>query len=290
VSPLALRAEGVTLRYPRAARPAVDGVTLEVAPGTLTALVGPNGSGKSSLLLLLGGLRRPRPGVVRAGGADLAALGRPAVARLVAYLPARAAVPGDCTGLEVAVVGRHPYGRGLLLERDEDLRAAEAALARAGALPYRDRVAAELSSGERQRVLLARALCQATPALLLDEPTSAQDPAHGLDLFALFAALAREGRTVVVATHDLNAAARFADRLVALRDGRVVADGPPVDVLAPGPLRDVFGVEAVLGRDGPVPFAVPRSRADDARADDARADDARAVDDPTRAPGAGDAA
>src|SRR5690606_9990757 len=107
------------------------------------------------------------------------------------------------------------FGRGLLLERDEDVRLAEAALARAHALPFRDRVAADLSSGERQRVLLARALCQGTPALLLDEPTSAQDPAHALDLFGLLAELAGEGRTVVVATHDLNAAARHAARIVA---------------------------------------------------------------------------
>ncbi|MCO5167837.1 MAG: ABC transporter ATP-binding protein [Planctomycetes bacterium] len=257
----ALRVEGARLRYPGARTPAVDGVTLALAPGTFTALVGKNGSGKSSLLTLLGGIRRPDAGEARAGDARLGDLPRDRLARQVAFLPARAAAPPDCTGLEVVLMGRHPFGRGLLLERDEDVRLAEAALARAGALPFRDRLAGALSGGERQRVLVARALCQGTPALLLDEPTSAQDPARALDLFALFAALAREGRTVVVATHDLNAAARFADRLVALEAGRVVADGPPSAVLAPAPLRDVFDVEAVLGTDGAVPFAVPRRRA-----------------------------
>lgn len=256
-----LRAEAVTLRYARAARAAVDGVTLEVRPASFTALVGANGSGKSSLLSLLGGVRRPDAGEVRLDDRPLLAHGRERLAREVAFLPARAATPPDCTGLEVVLVGRHPFGRGLLLERQEDIALADAALGRAHALPFRDRVVGELSSGERQRVLLARALCQGAPALLLDEPTSAQDPAHALDLFAVFAALAREGRTVVVATHDLNAAARFADRLVALVHGRVAADGPPADVLAPGPLREVFGVEAVLGQDDRVPYAVPRRRA-----------------------------
>ncbi len=258
---LTLRADEVRLTYRGAAAPAVDGVTLEVPPGALTALVGPNGSGKSSLLSLLAGVRRPDAGVVRAGPDRLDDHPRDAIARLIAFLPARAAVPPDWTGLEVVLMGRHPFGRGLLLERDEDVRLAEAALERAHALPFRDRITADLSSGERQRVLLARALCQGTPALLLDEPTSAQDPAHALDLFALLADLAREGRTVLVATHDLNAAARHAARLVAMSGGRVVADGPPAEVVAEGPLRAVFGVEAVLGRDGDVPYAVPRRRA-----------------------------
>lgn len=261
---MSLRVEGVRLRYPRASAPAVDGVTLEVARGAFTALVGANGSGKSTLLALLGGIRHPDAGQVLFEGLPIASRDREHIARDIAFLPARAAVPPDATGLEVVLVGRHPFGRGLLLERRADIDAADAALARAHALPLRDRLAGELSSGERQRVLLARTLCQATPIMLLDEPTSAQDPAHSLDLFELFAALAREGRLVVVATHDLNAAARFADRIVALVRGRVAADGPPKEVLTPEPLRRVFGVDAVLGADGAVPYAVPRRRAVDA--------------------------
>lgn len=254
-----LRTEGVAMRYSIAAGPAVNDVTLELRGGELTALVGPNGSGKSSLLALLGGLRRPDAGVVHAAGLQLGRHSREQLARRLTFLPARASVPPECTGLEVVLMGRHPFGRGLLLERRSDVLAAERALDRAGARPYRDRIVSELSSGERQRVLLARALCQDTPVVLLDEPTSAQDPAHALELFALFADLAKgDGRTVVVATHDLNAAARFATRLVALAHGKVAADGAPADVLAPGPLAAVFGVEAVLGQDGPVPYAVPR--------------------------------
>lgn len=254
-----LSAERVSMRYSPSAGPAVNDVTLELQAGAFTALVGPNGSGKSSLLALLGGLRRPDAGVVRAAGLVVGRTSREQVARRLAFLPARASVPPDCTGLEVVLMGRHPFGRGLLLERRSDVLAAERALDRAGARPYRDRPVSELSSGERQRVLVARTLCQDTPVVLLDEPTSAQDPAHALELFALFADLAKvDGRAVVVATHDLNAAARFASRLVALAHGRVVADGPPAEVLAPGPLAAVFGVDAVLGTDGDVPYAVPR--------------------------------
>lgn len=245
---------------------ALDDVSLELRPGQLTALVGPNGSGKSTLLALLAGVRAPQTGRVAHDGAP-APTELEALARRVAFLPARPLVPPELTGLEVALLGRHPFGRGLLVERPDDVQRAEAALARAGASAFRDRPLDALSSGERQRVLVARALCQDVPVLLLDEPTSAQDPAHALDLFALFADLARtEGRTVVVATHDLNSAARFADRLVALRDGRVRADGPPAAVLAAGPLADVFDVEAVLGTDGGAPYAVARARAGAAKA------------------------
>ncbi len=244
-------------RAPRA----LDDVSLELRPGQLTALVGPNGSGKSTLLALLAGVRAPQTGIVTHDGAP-APTELEALARRVAFLPARPLVPPELTGLEVALLGRHPFGRGLLVERPDDMARAEAALLRAGAAAFRDRPLDALSSGERQRVLVARALCQDVPVLLLDEPTSAQDPAHALDLFQLFSDLARkEGRTVVVATHDLNSAARFADRLVALRDGRVRADGPPAAVLAAGPLADVFDVEAVLGTDGDAPYAVARARA-----------------------------
>lgn len=257
----ALEAAGVAWSWPGAARPALDGVSLTLAPGTFTALVGPNGSGKSTLLSLLAGVRAPAIGEVKHDGASSRGAGHERLALRVAFLPGRPVAPPELTGLEVTLLGRHPFGRGLLLEREEDVRRADAALARAGAAAFRDRPIGELSSGERQRVLVARTLCQDVGALLLDEPTSAQDPAHALDLFALFAALAREGRTVVVATHDLNGAARFADRLVALAGGRVVADGTPSEVLAAGPLAAVFDVEAVLGRDAETPYAVPRGRA-----------------------------
>ena len=243
-------------------------VSLTLEPGTFTAFLGPNGSGKSTLLALLAGLHRPGAGQALLGGREVWRLPRAHAARGVAFLPARPHAPADYTAREVVLMGRHPFGRGLLLERPADVRRADAALERADALAYAGRPCLELSSGERQRVLLARVLCQDAPALLLDEPTSAQDPAHALDLFALCARLAREeGRTVAVATHDLNAAARHADRLVVLRDGAVRADGPPAQVLAPGLMAEAFDVEAVLGAapDDGAPFAVPTRRTPAAR-------------------------
>ena len=260
----ALKASGVSFGW-TPGRAAVEAATLELAPGSFTALLGPNGSGKSTLLRLLGGLLPPGAGTVQlqldGRSVDPAGGDRTWLARHLAFLPARPEVPAEYSALELVLMGRHPFGRGLLLERAEDLALAEAALGRAGALPFRDRPCQALSSGELQRVLLARVLCQGAPVVLLDEPTSAQDPAHSLDLFGLFAALAREGRTVVAATHDLNAAARFADRLVVLRQGRIARQGPPAEVLEPDLLRAVFAIEALLGRDGAVPYAVPRERA-----------------------------
>jgi len=255
----ALRCAGVSFRYPGV--PALDGVDLELAPGELVALLGPNGSGKSTLLQLAAGLLAPSGGTVRLGERDPARLDRAEVARELAYLPARPHVPPDHSSRALVLMGRYPFGRGWLADRPEDLERAEAALARVGAAELATRPAHDLSSGERQRVVLARALCQRAPFLLLDEPTSAQDLAHAVDLFALFAELAaKEGRGVLVATHDLNQAARHADRLVVLRAGRVVRAGPPAEILDEDLLREVFDVDALLGEDGGLPFAIPRCR------------------------------
>jgi len=262
-----LAAVGASFTWPGAERAAVAAVDLELAAGAFTALLGPNGSGKSTLLRLLAGLDRPDAGRVELAlgdgpAEDPGAGARARVARSIAFLPARPLVPADYTAREVVLMGRHPFGRGLLLEAPEDLARADAALARAGAAAFADRPCERLSSGERQRVLLARALCQDVPVLLLDEPTSAQDPAHALDLFDLFGTLADEGRVVAAATHDLNGAARAADRLAVLAEGSLRAVGPPGEVLAPAVLREVFGVEALVGQDGGSPYAVPRARAE----------------------------
>jgi iron complex transport system ATP-binding protein len=253
-------ARAVSFRYRPGLAPAVSEVDLDVEVGGLTALVGPNGSGKSTLLSLLGGLLRPDQGEVTLDGVPLRTLPRRSVAARVAYLPARPLVPADYTARELVLMGRHPSGRGLLLERPEDLAAADAALAEAGAAEFADRVCEQLSSGERQRVLLARVLCQGAGVLLLDEPTSAQDPAHAQDLFALLARRAREGCAVAVATHDLNAAARHADRLVVISHGQAVATGAPRDVLTAETLAQVFQVDALIALDEQVPYAVPRGR------------------------------
>ncbi len=255
-----LRVRGLKFQYPGSAAPALADVELDFPAGTLTALLGPNGSGKSTLLSLLGGLVAPAEGEVLIGEDSPTRLSRARMARLAAYLPSRPQVPEDYTAREIVLMGRHPSGRGLLLETDADIQRADAALTQVDALALADRCCLALSSGERQRVLLARILCQDVLVNLLDEPTSAQDLAHELDVFSMLAGLAKAGRTVIVATHALNAAARHADRLIVLKDGSPVAVGKPKDVLTVQLLADVFSVDAILATDDEVPYAVPRTR------------------------------
>jgi iron complex transport system ATP-binding protein len=244
----ALRARGASLRYRRRETLALDAIDLEVSPGELVTLLGPNGSGKSSLLRLLAGLETPTSGAVTLEGKAASSYARDEAARLAAFVPQTASVTFDVTGLEVALQGRHPFGRGLFLDSADDIARAEEALALAGAGAFRDRPFRSLSGGERQRVLLARAIAQGSPALLLDEPSSAQDLAHALFVFELARKLARErSRAVVIATHDVNAAARFSDRVAVLCEGRLVKTGPPRVVLTEETLRSVFGVEALVG-------------------------------------------
>jgi iron complex transport system ATP-binding protein len=253
-----LRAEGVTVHHRGADRPALESIDFAAQAGKLVSLLGPNGSGKSTLLRVLAGIQTPTRGQAFLGEKVAHALPRDVAARRGAFVPQAATVAFDFTALEVALLGRHPFGRGLLLERAADLTRAERALARTGALEFRDRPFQRLSGGEKQRVLIARALAQDAPALLLDEPTSAQDLAHGLALFELFAKLAKdEGRTVVVATHDVNAAARHSDSVCVLERGRRIREGPPGEVLVPELLRSVFEVEPLVGKTpGGSPFFV----------------------------------
>jgi iron complex transport system ATP-binding protein len=255
-----LVAHAVRLAY--SGRAALESVDLEVGAGEVVALVGPNGAGKSTLLKVLSGILAPGAGDALLEGRPVASLPRDEVARTAVYVPQSSSVPFDYTALEVVLMGRHPFGRGLLLERPDDIAAAERALERAGAADFRDRLYRELSGGERQRVVIARALAQGGRALLLDEPTSAQDLVHGLALFGLFRERAKEGCAVLIATHDLNAAAAFGDRIVVLAGGRVVRAGAPKDVVVPEVLRDVFGVACVTGvSPAGAPYAVPTGSA-----------------------------
>ncbi|MCB9732095.1 MAG: ABC transporter ATP-binding protein [Deltaproteobacteria bacterium] len=252
-APLAARA--LSFRYARGPL-VLDGLDVEAAPGSVLAVVGPNGAGKSTLLRLLAGLLAPTAGDVLLGGAPLRALPSRERARRVAV--ALAAPPGDLgySALEIALMGRVPHLGGLArLESAADHALAHAALSRCRAGHLAARPFGALSSGERQRVLLARALCQDAPALLLDEPTSHQDPAHALAIAALCRELAAEGRVVVCVLHDLNLALDAADHALVLRaDGRAAATGPTRAVLTPDLVTDVYGV------------AARRLRADDGRA------------------------
>ncbi|MFD1830882.1 MULTISPECIES: ABC transporter ATP-binding protein [Streptomyces] len=243
-----LAVEGVGFGYP--GRPVLRGVDLRIAPGELVALVGLNGCGKSTLLRLAAGLLRPSAGRVLLGGDDLARLPRRAVARRVALLHQSApAVPG-MTVRQLVRQGRYAARGPLGMLREGDDAVCRRAMADVGVAGWADRPVDSLSGGERQRVRLAMALAQDTRVLLLDEPTTYLDLRHQLEVLRTVVRLrAERGLTVVMVLHDLAHAARFAERLVALREGRVAADGPPAEVVTPGLLADVLGVAGRVGRD-----------------------------------------
>ncbi|MET8676719.1 ABC transporter ATP-binding protein [Streptomyces sp. NPDC004647] len=219
----------------------VEDVTLRVGGGQLVGLVGPNGSGKSTLLRCVYRALRPSAGTVRLGGEDLRAMSTREGARRLAALPQEAVAEFDFTVTEVVAMGRLPHQPAAARTTAEDRRACEAALARVGADHLADRGFLTLSGGEKQRVLIARALAQQPRVLVLDEPTNHLDIAQQLEMLNL---VRGSGLTVFTALHDLNLAAVHCDLLYVIEHGRIVASGVPYDVLTPELLADVFGVRA----------------------------------------------
>jgi len=226
--------------------PALEGVTFKVNAGEMLGIVGPNGSGKSTLLRCLARILKPRTGTVYLDGRNLRTLRGLEVGRCLGYVPppgARAAF--SATVLETVLQGRRPY---LIwgVER-RDLEVVTQALGYLGLTELAERLLGELSSGQQQKVFIARALAQEPEVLLLDEPTATLDIRYQLEVMALIRRLATEkGRVVVAVLHDLNLAGRFADRLLLLHQGKIFAAGTAKVVLTPENLRAVYGVEAVV--------------------------------------------
>lgn len=227
----------------------LDGIDLTVRPGRMLALVGPNGAGKTTLLRTIAGLHRPSSGRVLLDGRPAHGMRPQALARLAAYLPQDTALSFPFTAYQVVLMGRHPHLGRFAVERAADHRAAERAMAATGTTHLAGRSMATLSGGERQLVLLAKALAQDTPVLLADEPISALDLRHQLAVLRLLRAYADTGRTVLVVVHDLNLAARYCTELALLAGGRVLAAGRPAHVLTPARLTEAYGVRAVVRRD-----------------------------------------
>ncbi|MEU2788732.1 ABC transporter ATP-binding protein [Streptomyces sp. NPDC007100] len=219
----------------------VHDITLHAGSGRVVGLVGPNGSGKSTLLRCAYRALRPAAGAVRLDGADLHAMGVREGARHLAALPQESATEFGFTAAEVVAMGRLPHQRGSGRPSAADLRVCEAALARSGAAHLAERSFLSLSGGEKQRVLIARALAQDPKVLVLDEPTNHLDIAQQLELLAL---VRDSGLTVLTALHDLNLAAGHCDELYVISGGRIVASGAPHDVLGTELLAEVFGVRA----------------------------------------------
>ncbi|NUR24803.1 MAG: ABC transporter ATP-binding protein, partial [Catenulispora sp.] len=229
-----------------------------------TVVIGPNGCGKSTLLRALARLLRPAAGAVLLDGTAIARLPTRQVARTVGLLPQSPTAPDGITVAELVARGRHPH-QGLLRRwSDADERATAEAMAATGVADLADRPVDELSGGQRQRVWAAMALAQETPLLLLDEPTTYLDIAHQVEFLDLCARLHEEqGRTLVAVLHDLNQAARYADHLIVLREGRVAASGPPREVVTAELVEEVFGLPCRVIEDPETggPLVVPRARA-----------------------------
>ncbi|AKT39427.1 heme ABC transporter ATP-binding protein [Chondromyces crocatus] len=233
-------------------------VSLRVAAGECVALVGPNGAGKSTFLRVLSGDLAPTTGDVLLGERPLGRYAPEQLARVRAVLPQEAGLRFAFTALEVALMGRAPHTQGA--DRPDDLRIARDALRRVGLAGQADRLYTTLSGGERQRVQLARVLAQLPPAdsegpraLLLDEPIASQDLAHQHRVLRIARDEARAGVAVIVVLHDLGLAAQYADRIGVLARGRLVAAGPPSEVLSTALLRDVFSVAARIAFDPACP-------------------------------------
>lgn len=222
-------------------------VTFRLDPGERVALVGPNGAGKSTLLRVLAGTLRPTAGRVELGGSPVGELDRAAIARRLAVVPQPASLPFAMRVEEVVALGRIPHEPILRGMRPSDRAAVAAAVDRVGLGHLLGRDARELSAGERQLVLLALAIAQGAPALLLDEPTVHLDLRHQVEAMELLRDLnERDGTGLVAVLHDLGLAAHFFPRLVLLAEGRVVADGAPAQVLSDERIREVFGVDPGL--------------------------------------------
>jgi iron complex transport system ATP-binding protein len=243
----ALRADGVTVEM--RSRAILRDVSVVLAPGERLALVGPNGAGKSTLLRVLAGTLRPTAGRVELGGTPLEMLDRGQIARRLAVVPQQTALPFSMRVEEVVALGRLPHEAPLRGTRPADRAAVAAAIERVGLGHLLGRDARELSLGERQLVLLALAVAQEAPVLLLDEPTVHLDLRHQVEAMELLRDLnERDGTALVAVLHDLGLAAHFFPRLVIIDRGRVVADGPPAEVLTDERIREVFGVEPALVR------------------------------------------
>ena len=241
-----LALENLTAR--RGNRPVLQDISLAVGEGEFVGLLGPNGAGKTTLMRAALGLMQAQ------GHSNLAAMERRARARHAAWLPQNREIAWPVSVEQIVTLGRAPHlGPGQRPD-NADRHAIDSAIARMGLTDFRQRIATRLSGGEQARVLIARALAQETPLLMADEPAAGLDPANQIALMTLFAETAAAGRTVIAAMHDLGLAVRHCTRLLVLDSGRLVADGPPGQVLTPALLAEVFHISAHYrqGPDGPI--------------------------------------
>lgn len=253
-----LRADDLTIGYD--GRLVSEHLGVDIPAGAFTVIVGPNACGKSTLLRAFARLLRPRSGQVLLDGRAITDLPTKEVARRLGLLPQTSIAPDGIRVSDLVARGRHPHQTILRQWSHDDQTAVAAALAATGTTELAGRLVDELSGGQRQRVWVAMLLAQESPTMLLDEPTTFLDIAHQYDLLRLFHELHRQGRTIVAVLHDLNQAARFADHMIMMRDGRIIASGEPASIVTSDRVREVFGLDCSIIPDPHTgtPLVVPR--------------------------------
>lgn len=240
--------DDVTFAYGE--KKALDGLSLQIEPGCFYGLVGPNGCGKSTLLDLLMANRKPERGQIKFGGKNLQEYGRRELAQQLALVPQDFTIHFSFTVQEVVLMGRHPYLPRFGAPGKDDLTIAQEAMAAIGIEDFAHRYVTELSGGEKQRVVVARALAQKTPVLMLDEATSNLDIGHTMEIFNTAQKRVRErGETVIAVIHNLNLAAAYCDEMIFMKEGKLAAKGTTKETLTPDVIQDVFGVESQVSHD-----------------------------------------
>ncbi|MEU9918668.1 ABC transporter ATP-binding protein [Streptomyces sp. NPDC051001] len=255
-----LEARGVTVGY--GDRTVIDDLDVAIPSGLVTTIIGPNGCGKSTLLRTLSRLLKPAKGTVLLDGDDIARLRTRDVAKKLGLLPQAPVAPDGLTVADLVARGRHPHQSWLRQWSSDDADVVERALVMTGVADLADRPVDELSGGQRQRVWISMTLAQGTDLLLLDEPTTYLDLAHAIDVLDLVNDLHTSGCTVVMVLHDLNLATRYSDNLIVMREGAILAQGHPREVITAELLHEAFGLRARVIDDpvGDRPLIVPIGR------------------------------
>ncbi len=233
----------LTVRY--GDKSIIENMNAHIPKGEVTVIIGANGCGKSTLLKSIARILKPHRGDIFIDGANIKSVSSNEIARKMAVLPQSPKAPLGLKVKELVAYGRFPHKKGFGALNKEDFEMIEHALATAGMLEYKERNLEDLSGGQRQRAWIAMSLCQNTEAMLLDEPTTYLDLAHQLDVLSLLSKLNKEqGRTIVMVLHELNNAARFADCMIGMKQGQIVAQGTPEQVMTKENMRIIYGIDA----------------------------------------------
>lgn len=239
-----IQAKDIAFSY--SGRPLFDGLSVSIGEGEFVGLVGPNGSGKTTFLNLLSRVLRPSRGSIMVDGSDIKSFSARALAQRLAVVPQETAIIFPFTVSEIVLMGRAPHLQ-TILEREEDFEIADEAMKMTGVEHLASRPVTNLSGGERQGVMIARALAQRPSILLLDEPTAFLDIKHQVDIYDILTRLNRERRmTILAVSHDLNLASHYCERVLVFKEGRLMFDGPPGQAITSDTVRDVYGADVLV--------------------------------------------